>query len=92
MDLTFKTPYGRFNYRVGAIILHDGKVLLMRNPEVPYLSCPFQPAAATFHCDLRQPFQQRFPISFPTVFREDKKILQVNAGSSVATTCSVIFS
>ena len=37
MDLTFKTPYGRFNYRVGAIILHDGKVLLMRNPEVPYL-------------------------------------------------------
>ena len=37
MDLTFKTPYGRFNYRVGAIIIHDGKVLLMRNPEAPYL-------------------------------------------------------
>ena len=37
MDLTFKTPHGRFNYRVGAIIIHEGKVLLMRNPEVPYL-------------------------------------------------------
>jgi len=37
MDLTFKTPYGRFNYRVGAIIIHDGKVLLMRNHEAPYL-------------------------------------------------------
>jgi len=37
MDLTFTTPYGRFNYRVGAVIIHDGKVLLMRNPEAPYL-------------------------------------------------------
>ena len=37
MDLTFKTPNGRFNYRVGAIIIHNEKVLLMRNPEVPYL-------------------------------------------------------
>ena len=37
MDLTFKTPDGRFNYRVGAIIIHDGNALLMRNPEVPYL-------------------------------------------------------
>lgn len=37
MDLTFKTPYGRFNYRVGAIIIHAGRVLLMSNPEVPYL-------------------------------------------------------
>ena len=37
MDLTFKTPHGRFNYRVGAIVIHNGKVLLMRNPEAPYL-------------------------------------------------------
>ena len=37
MDLTFKTPDGRFNYRVGAIIIHDEKVLLMKNPEEPYL-------------------------------------------------------
>ena len=37
MDLTFKTGSGRFNYRVGAIIIHNGKYLLMRNPEAPYL-------------------------------------------------------
>ena len=37
MDLTFSTPGGRFNYRVGAIIIHDEKILLMRNPEAPYL-------------------------------------------------------
>lgn len=36
-DLTFRTEYGRFNYRVGAIIIHDGKLLLMRNSEAPYV-------------------------------------------------------
>ncbi|HRG62299.1 MAG TPA: NUDIX domain-containing protein [Burkholderiales bacterium] len=30
-DLTFKTPAGRFNYRVGAIIIRDGKVLMVQN-------------------------------------------------------------
>ena len=37
MDLTFKTGHGRFNYRVGAIIIHNGCYLLMRNPEASYL-------------------------------------------------------
>ena len=37
MDLTFHTPQGRFNFRVGAIIIRDEKVLLVKNPEVPYL-------------------------------------------------------
>ena len=37
MDLTFHTVHGRFNCRVGAIIIHDEKILLMRNPEAPYL-------------------------------------------------------
>jgi 8-oxo-dGTP pyrophosphatase MutT (NUDIX family) len=30
-DVTIKMPDGRFNYRVGAIILHEGKVLMARN-------------------------------------------------------------
>lgn len=30
-DLTFKTPIGRFNYRVGAIIIQNGKVLMVQN-------------------------------------------------------------
>lgn len=37
IDLTFKTEQGRFNCRAGAVIIHEGKVLLMRNPEEPYL-------------------------------------------------------
>lgn len=31
MDLTFHTDHGCFNYRVGAVILRDGKLLLMHN-------------------------------------------------------------
>lgn len=36
-DLTFRTDRGVFNYRVGAVILHEGKLLLMKNEEEPYL-------------------------------------------------------
>ena len=36
MDLTFRTEMGRFNYRVGAVIIHNGRHLLMRNTEAPY--------------------------------------------------------
>ena len=35
-DLTFRMKQGTFNYRVGAIIIHDGKLLLMHNEEEPY--------------------------------------------------------
>ena len=35
-DLKFHTPGGLFNYRAGAIIIHDGKYLLMRNAQDPY--------------------------------------------------------
>lgn len=37
MDLTFRTEKGTFNFRVGAVIIHDGKLLLMNNGEEPYL-------------------------------------------------------
>lgn len=37
MDLVFRTEHGCFNYRVGAVIIHDGRVLLMKNEEAPYL-------------------------------------------------------
>ena len=35
-DLTFPMETGTFNYRVGAIILHRGNLLLMKNSEEPY--------------------------------------------------------
>ena len=35
-DLTFRLKRGTFNYRVGAVIIHGGKLLLMKNEEEPY--------------------------------------------------------
>lgn len=35
-DLTFKTNYGKFNYRVGAIIIRDNKLLMVKNDGNPY--------------------------------------------------------
>ena len=32
MDCTFQTEQGNFNYRVGAIISNNGKILMARNP------------------------------------------------------------
>ena len=40
MDLTFKTETGIFNYRVCAVILHDGKLLAMKNQQTPYYFLP----------------------------------------------------
>lgn len=31
MDLTFHTPEGAFNYRVGAVIIHQGRLLAMKS-------------------------------------------------------------
>ena len=38
MDLTFKTEQGRFNYRVGAVIINDGKILMAKSDGSPYYS------------------------------------------------------
>ncbi|NEU04996.1 NUDIX hydrolase [Clostridium senegalense] len=35
-DLTFKTSEGIFNYRVGAIIIRDKKILMVKNDNAPY--------------------------------------------------------
>lgn len=40
MDISFKTEEGRFNYRVCAIIIHDGKILAMKNERTPYYYLP----------------------------------------------------
>ena len=36
MDLTFNTLDGKFNYRVGAIIIHDNKLLVVKNRKATY--------------------------------------------------------
>jgi ADP-ribose pyrophosphatase YjhB (NUDIX family) len=35
-DLTFKTSEGKFNYRIGAIIIRDKKLLMVKNDSAPY--------------------------------------------------------
>lgn len=40
MDITFKTPEGRFNYRVCAVILYDDKILAMHDERSPYYYLP----------------------------------------------------
>ena len=40
MDITFKTSEGRFNYRVCAVIIQDGRLLAMRDGNSPYFYLP----------------------------------------------------
>lgn len=40
MDITFKTEQGRFNYRVCGMIIHDNKILAMRDQRSPYYYLP----------------------------------------------------
>jgi ADP-ribose pyrophosphatase YjhB (NUDIX family) len=35
-NLTLQTPDGIFSYRVGAIIIHDGKILMVKNHDTPF--------------------------------------------------------
>lgn len=36
MDLTFNTSEGKFNYRVGAIVIKDNKILVVKNHKETY--------------------------------------------------------
>lgn len=40
MDITFRTPNGRFNYRVCAMIIHEEKILAMHDARSPYYYLP----------------------------------------------------
>lgn len=40
MDISFKTGNEKFNYRVCAVILHDGKILAMHDERSPYFYLP----------------------------------------------------
>lgn len=40
MDITFNTDSGKFNYRVCAMIVHDGNILAMRDQRSPYYYLP----------------------------------------------------
>ena len=60
MDLTFKTQDGVFNYRVCAVILHDGKILATKGRNTPYYFLPggrvqiHEPAEAAIVREVRE--------------------------------------
>ena len=40
MDITFRLKEGTFNFRVAAVMIHDGKLLVMQDTESPYWYLP----------------------------------------------------
>ena len=36
MDITFRLTEGTFNFRVAAIMIHEGKLLIMKSSDAPY--------------------------------------------------------
>ena len=40
MDLTFRLEGGTFNFRVAAVMINNGKLLVMQDPESPYWYLP----------------------------------------------------
>ena len=40
MDISYKTESGKFNYRVCAVIISDGKILAMHDERSPYFYLP----------------------------------------------------
>ena len=40
MDITFRMSEGTFNYRVCAVMIQDGKLLVMRDERSPYSYLP----------------------------------------------------
>ncbi len=42
MDIKLKTEKGTFKYRVGAIIIHDGKLLAVHDDVSPYYYLPYR--------------------------------------------------
>ena len=40
MDIVLKTPEGRFNYRVCGVIIHEGRLLAMKDYASPYYYLP----------------------------------------------------
>ncbi|MBQ8654032.1 MAG: NUDIX domain-containing protein [Clostridia bacterium] len=40
MDITFRTPEGCFNLRAAAVILHEGRILAMKDDNSPYYYLP----------------------------------------------------
>ena len=67
MDITFKTAEGAFNYRAAAIIVHDGKLLVLQDEVIPHDYLPGgrvhlgEPAEAALARELREELDISLP-------------------------------
>lgn len=67
MDVTFRTNAGTFNYRAAAIIVHNGKLLVLRDEGIPHDYLPGgrihlrEPAEAALSRELREELDISLP-------------------------------
>ncbi len=67
MDISFNSAEGQFNYRAGAIIVHDGKLLVMQDEGIPHDYLPGgrvhlrEPAEAALARELREELDIALP-------------------------------
>lgn len=67
MDITFRTDAGTFNYRAAAIIVHDGKLLVLRDEGILHDYLPGgrihlrEPAEAALSRELREELDISLP-------------------------------
>lgn len=67
MDISFKAAEGAFNYRAAAIIVHDGKLLIMQDEGIPHDYLPGgrvhlrEPAEAALARELREELEIGLP-------------------------------
>lgn len=68
MDISFNSPEGKFNYRAAAIIVHDGRILVLQDEGIPHDYLPGgrvhlrEPAEAALARELREELDMDLPL------------------------------
>ena len=67
MDISFKSPEGAFNYRAAAIIIHDGRLLVLQDEGIPHDYLPGgrvhlgEPAEEALAREIREELDMELP-------------------------------
>jgi len=77
MDISFKTPHGRFNYRVSAVIIRNGCLLTMQDNAYSYSYLPGgrvkmgETTETAIHRELQEELHADLPVLRPLWFCQD---------------------
>ena len=77
MDISFKTPHGRFNYRVSAVIIRNGCLLTMQDNAYSYSYLPGgrvkmgETTETAMHRELQEELHADLPVLRPLWFCQD---------------------